>query len=337
MTRSRDPLHLQLGKKPGLRAAIAVFLLLLIGSPALGNAVGAHIKMLSKATVDKDPVLLADIATIQGNNPDLVAALGSITVGRAPMPGESRQIHAAYVALRLKQHGIPIEQVTLEQTAVTTMVRSSTHVSRKDIETAIRKALRDTDLFQGREGVIKDILIPKDLVAPAGTVSFRVKFPENLAVSNTIPVSVSVFVDNTYYRKIWTTLKAEVLQEVLVLKYAMRRHQRITAENVQQISMNVADIPQNAITIDQDIIGQRVTKSLLPGTVLRTDTVELPPLVKRGDMVILQAASGVLQVTALGQAKSNGQQGERIRIVNIDTNKELYGYVVDAKTVKVIF
>ena len=65
--------------------------------------------------------------------------------------------------------------------------------------------------------------------------------------------------------------------------------------------------------------------------------VELPPLVKRGDIVTIKAVSGALQVTTLGKAKSNGHQGERIKIVNIDTQKELYGYVVDAKTVKVVF
>ena len=323
--------------KPGLGMAVALLLLLIIGSQSFGSTTDVRIQMQPTATVDRDPVRLGDIATVQGGNPELVADLESLVVGRAPLPGESRQIDAAYVTLRLKQHGIPAHRVALRQTALTTLVRSSTHVSRENIKTAIRDALRNVDLFQGRQGVIKDILISKDLVVPSGVVSYRVKFPANSVVSNTIPVGVSVFVDNMYYRKIWATLKAEVLQEVVVLKHAMRRHQRITTENVERVPMNVADIPQNAISADQDIIGNRVTKSLLAGTVLRTDTVELPPLVKRGDVVILKAANGALQVTALGQAKSNGQQGERIRIVNIDTKKELFGYVVDAKTVQIIF
>lgn len=317
-------------------AALSVLLLAMVGQSFSSNA-GIRIDLLPRAMVDRDPVLLADIATVHGGDAEMVAKLASLVVGRAPLPGESRNIDAAYVALRLKQHGIPAGQVALSQTAVTTMVRRSTHIGREEIETAVRDALHSRDLFQGRHGIIKDILIPRDITAPTGDISYRVKFPKNRSVSNTIPVSVSVFVDGAYYRKVWVTLKAEVLQEVVVLKHAMRRHQRITPENVKLVSMNLADVPQNAITADQDIFGKRVTKSLLPGTVLRTDTVELPPLIKRGDVVILKAASEALQVTVLGQAKSSGKQGERIKIVNIDTNKVLYGYVVDAKTVQVIF
>ena len=336
MKRPRGHHEVEWTKKSGV-GMLVTLLLLSMGTQALGNSPGARIHMLPKAIVDTDPVRLGDIARVQGSNAVLVAELKSLVVGRAPLPGESRRIDAAYVALRMKQGGISPARVALRQTAVTTLMRSSMVVGRQDIESAIRNALRDTDIFQGRQGVIKEILIPKDLVVPAGTVAYNVKFPAKLMVSNTIPVAVSVLVDGSYYRKIWATLKAEVLQEVVVLKHGMRRHQRITKENVEWVPMNVADLPQNAITRDQDIIGKRVTKSLLAGTVLRTDTVELPPLVKRGDVVILKAASGVLQVTALGQAKGNGQQGERIKIVNIDTHKELYGYVIDAKTVQVIF
>ena len=337
MQRSRQHHNIPWFSKPGFWMAAVSVLLLSMAGQSFGSSTGVRIDLQPRAMVDRDPVLLADIATLHGSDAAMVAKLASLVVGRAPLPGKTRKIDAAYVALRLKQRGIPKGQVTLNRTAETTMVRSSTHIGREEIQAAVRDALHDRDLFQGRHGIIKDILVPKDITAPTGDISYKVKFPENRSVASTIPVSVSVFVDGVYYRKVWATLKAEVLQEVVVLKHAMRRHQRITAENIKRISINLADVPQNAITADQDIFGKRVTKSLLPGTVLRTDTIELPPLIKRGDVVILKAASEVLQVTALGQAKSNGQQGERIKIVNIDTKKELYGYVVDAKTVRIVF
>jgi flagella basal body P-ring formation protein FlgA len=193
------------------------------------------------------------------------------------------------------------------------------------------------DLFQGRRGVVRDIRVADDLVVAPGELSYRVTFAKIPIRSNKIPVSVAVFVNGKQYRKIWATLLADILQEVVVLKHTMRRYQRITAKDIQLVDMNLADIPKNAITSDQDILGKRITKSLLSGTVLRTDIVEFPPLVKRGDIVTVKAVSGALQVTTLGKAKNNGRHGERIKIVNIDTQKELYGYVVDAKTVKVLF
>jgi len=316
-----------------------VFVLLILPAPVLSSAIAkrAVIDMRPQVTVEKDPVLLGDIADIRSGDPMLVADLNATVVGRAPLPGESRQIKATYVALRLKQKGILADQITLEKSDMTTLERSSTVVSRQQIKNIISDALQQEDLFEGQRGVIREIKVSKDLAVPSGDITYRVQFTTKPIVTSSIPVAVSVFVDGTYYRKIWATLIADVLQEVLVLNHAMRRHQRITAENIRRVAMNIADLPNNAIPGSQNIVGKRVTKSLLSGTVLRTDTVELPPLVKRGDVVVIKATTGVLQVTTLGKAKSNGHLGERIKIVNLDTNKVLYGHVVDTKTVQIVF
>jgi flagellar basal body P-ring formation protein FlgA len=72
--------------------------------------------------------------------------------------------------------------------------------------------------------------------------------------------------------------------------------------------------------------------------VLRSDLIEFPPLVKRGDVVLVVAESGGLRITTLGMVKQReGRRGERIRVENIDSKKSLYGRVLDAKTVKVDF
>lgn len=305
--------------------------------PTFAAPVRAFIDMLPRATVDNDPILLGDIALIRGQDATLVSELKLLVVGRAPMPGKSRQIDAAYVSLRLKQNRIPADQVALNETTPTLVVRNSTIVTRNQIKRVIKDALLGEDLFHGRRGVVRDIRVTGDLIAPPGDLSYQVTFTEKSIRSNKIPVSVSVFVNGKQYRKVWATLLADILQEVVVLNHTMRRYQRITAEDIQLVDMNLADIPQNAITSAQDILDKRITKSLLAGTVLRTDIVELPPLIKRGDIVTVKAVSGVLQVTTFGKAKNNGHQGERIKLVNIDTRKEVYGYVVDAKTVHVVF
>jgi len=313
--------------------------LFILPSAALSSDAAAStiIDMLPNVTVDSDRVLLGDIAVIKGQDAALVADLKKLVVGKAPLPGKSRQIDAAYVSLRLKQNRIPVDQVALNETTPTTVVRNSTIVSRNQIKRVINDALLGEDLFRGRRGVVRDIRVRGDLVVPPGDLSYQVTFTEKSIRSNKIPVSVSVFVNGKQYRKVWATLLADILQEVVVLNHTMRRYQRITAEDIQLVDMNLADIPQNAITSAQDILDKRVTKSLLAGTVLRTDIVELPPLVKRGDIVTVKAVSGALQVTTFGKAKNNGHQGERIKVVNIDTQKELYGYVVDAETVHVVF
>ena len=63
----------------------------------------------------------------------------------------------------------------------------------------------------------------------------------------------------------------------------------------------------------------------------------MPPLVKRGDMVVIVAEAEGLKVTAIGEVKSAGRLGERVKVVNLDSDKRLSARVMDNKTVKVEF
>ena len=65
--------------------------------------------------------------------------------------------------------------------------------------------------------------------------------------------------------------------------------------------------------------------------------MEFPPLVKRGDVVMIVAETNGLKITALGQVKKKGARGDRIPVVNFESQKVLYARVMDANTVKVDF
>ena len=81
----------------------------------------------------------------------------------------------------------------------------------------------------------------------------------------------------------------------------------------------------------------RARRTIYGNTVLREDLVEMPPLVKRGDLVTILAEVGTLRITALGEVKATGRRGERISVVNLDSRKRLFARVIDARTVKVDF
>ncbi|MCD6272106.1 MAG: flagellar basal body P-ring formation protein FlgA, partial [Deltaproteobacteria bacterium] len=83
--------------------------------------------------------------------------------------------------------------------------------------------------------------------------------------------------------------------------------------------------------------GRRTRRSIDPATVLRTDLVELPPIVKRGDIVTIVAEAGGMRITALGKIKKKGHKGERLKVINLNSKKEIYARVVDSSTVRVTF
>jgi flagella basal body P-ring formation protein FlgA len=65
--------------------------------------------------------------------------------------------------------------------------------------------------------------------------------------------------------------------------------------------------------------------------------VEVPPLIRRGDVVRIIAESNTFRISTKGEAKEDGGKGERIRLVNLRSKKNIYAEVVDPGTVRVQF
>ena len=85
------------------------------------------------------------------------------------------------------------------------------------------------------------------------------------------------------------------------------------------------------------LIGKRMKRKIGINEVVRSNWVEVPPLVKRGDIVAIIAESENLKITTLGKAREKGGKGDRIKVVNLDSDEDIFARVVDSKTVRVTF
>ena len=101
--------------------------------------------------------------------------------------------------------------------------------------------------------------------------------------------------------------------------------------------MNAVHLPSNIVTDFREVLGKRARRNINSKTVMRTDLIEYPPLVRRGDMVMIVAETKGLKITALGKVRNSGRRGEKIRVVNVDSQKSVFARVVDANTVQIEF
>jgi flagella basal body P-ring formation protein FlgA len=131
--------------------------------------------------------------------------------------------------------------------------------------------------------------------------------------------------------------KIVLRSEVVVARKPLRRHKVITIDDIDVVAMDLAQLPSGVITHPDEVVGRRTQRKIDPNTVLRADLVELPPLVKRKDVVVILAEAPGLSISTLGEVQENGRLGDRIRVTNLDSRKRIYARVVDATTVKVDF
>ena len=172
---------------------------------------------------------------------------------------------------------------------------------------------------------------------PKGRIGFKVIPPRNRDLVGKIPFSVHFDVNGKFYKRVWATATVEVLAAVVITKKPLGRHKPITEDDIEVLKMDLAALPSGVITDPEVVFGKRTKRAIGAKTVLRTDLIEFPPLVKRGDVVVIIAESSGLRITALGEVKKKGRLGESIPVMNYDSKKILYARVLDSSTVKVEF
>ena len=321
--------------------SVIIFLLIFFGVPEIIREIDAadltRIRILPNVQINDEDILLGRIAGIEGHDPLLVQKLSRIVVARAPLPGESRTLEKQAFKMRLKQNGIDLSQLALHIPAQVVVTRNYIEISREKIKILVSDYIQKTILKDHADGSIKDIQVADSLQLPNGRISFKVIPPRNSDLLGKIPFSVHFDVNGKFYKRVWATATVEVLAEVVITKKPVGRHKPITEDDIELLKMDLAKLPSGVITDTEAVLGKRTRRAIGAKTVLRADLVEFPPLVKRGDVVVIIAESSGLKITALGEVKKKGRLGESIPVMNFDSKKILYGRVLDSSTVKVEF
>ena len=296
-----------------------------------------RIRILEKAQIDDEKILLSDIAKIEGSDPLLVQKLSAIVVGRAPLPGNSRHLDGGTIETRLKQNGFDLTELILNIPPSIDVSRRFLEVSQERIKELVSDYISKKILSGNPNARIKNIQVSEGLRLPGGRITYEVTAPRNRDLVGQVPFAVRFDVNGKLYKRVWATVNIEVLAEVVITKKPLGRHKPITEDDIMVVEMDLAKVPSDVITDPEAVLGKRTRRAIGSKTVLRANLVEFPPLVRRGDVVKIVAETQGIKITALGQVKKKGALGDRIPVINFESKKVLYARVVDSNTVKIDF
>ncbi len=177
----------------------------------------------------------------------------------------------------------------------------------------------------------------KSIILPDKPYVCKVIPPVRTNYLGTIPLSVVFDIHNQTQKKVSVSVKIEVDTDVVVVQNPLNRNQIISEDDVEVISMDMAELPSNYISSLSEVVGKRALRAINPKEILRSDIIELPPLVRKNDIVSIILESGALKISMIGEARESGRSGDRIKVVNLDSKKEIFARVLDSKTVRVDF
>jgi flagella basal body P-ring formation protein FlgA len=323
--------------KESMRIIVMVAFVLLTGYGLSWAVTDARLDIVArpKASVSGQKIYLDDIARIKGDK-DLRKRIGSICLGSAPRPGDTRTLRGRRIStiLRSKQFLPSDATITVPETVEVTRTFQVVPIERyKDV---FYRYVKDR-IGNHTDFSIGNFKVTGNQPVPAGIVALRIADPGNRKMSGYVSVTTFVQVDSESVQRVMLSGWIHLFKEIPCTIHPLEKDTVISKKDVKLVRKDVSKLPSNIVLDIQAVIGKRLKHSVRHGAYLRENMLDEVPAVNRGDQVVIVAESGAIKVTVRGETLEKGCPGDTIRVKNAMSKKIISAEVIDASTVRVRF
>jgi flagella basal body P-ring formation protein FlgA len=322
-----------------LKIAIFLTVPLAVGfhSAEGSSRLGITMNFKTQVLVDREDIRLGDVATVQGAPKVWVDQIRQLKLKPAPPPGEVLILSGEEIATRIRRNNLSVYVSQLQIPGRIAVVREGRILETQEVLTLLENHFKKI-FDQGNRGVrVREIQGYDQTIIPPGEVSCDVKVFGQIRNGGSIPLAMILRVEQKEVKELRFRAQIEIEAEVVMARSYLPKHKIIEEKDVELVRKDVTHLPQDVATRLDEVLGKRTTLSLNGQEIMRRSMVEPPPLVKKGDRVMLLIENDHFRITSLGEVKEEGRRGERVRLMNISSKKEVSGQVLDSHTVRVDF
>lgn len=303
---------------------------LLLDGDGTARAASGRIRVAPHATVTGAVLQLGAVAELDG----AARELAGVELGDAPAPGASRRLSGHEVLSRLRAAGLD-EAIGYSIPASITVSRAFQVLPESElrfaVEDVVARHLPPEERIDGIE------LVRPVRIAP-GPYELEVREPDARASSGALRrVDVRVIQEGREVATVPVRLRVVRFGPVVVTRRAVARGAVLVEDDLGLEERRLDDLPAMVAGSLEDAVGKVARVALGAGRPVPLRALEALPLVQRGDAVRLTIEAGGLRLSAPGEALDTGGAGERVRVVNTSSRRELVGRVVAHGTVLVAY
>ncbi|MBW1739627.1 MAG: flagellar basal body P-ring formation protein FlgA [Deltaproteobacteria bacterium] len=294
------------------------------------------IKIKGEAWIKGEKVYLKDIASIEGPT-RLKERLGAIYLGYSPQPGRYKTIRGTWIESKIRsKRWLPVN-TALHVPESVRVNRTWQSIQEKDLQELYNNYIAKQ--LKGREANfrVSRFKVVGNGQFPEGKMSIELVRQGDGRLLGYVSLTAIVRVDGKIEQRMVLSGWVDRFEDVVCTSRSLRRNSIITEEDLCMKQRNISRLPFNVLTSMEAVVGKRLKQSLKTDTALLANMVEDPPLIKRGDKVIIMGESPTLLVTTLGIAQAKGGIGDQIRVKNCMSQKQIIARIINASTVRVEF
>ena len=135
--------------------------------------------------------------------------------------------------------------------------------------------------------------------------------------------------------KIYVGARIHIYKYVWVSKTALYRNQVIDLASISKEKHDITRLTTGYLLANTPIEGLQTKRNISVNQVLTNSMLGSQKMVKRGDRITIVSKYAGIEVRAKGVALGDGSKGQRIRVKNTSSKREIEAYVTDKQRVLV--
>jgi flagella basal body P-ring formation protein FlgA len=182
------------------------------------------------------------------------------------------------------------------------------------------------------------ILFPREVVeVPRGMLHLEIGDWSGGGRTGRRAFRVEVFVNRKFVKTINVVGEVKAQAEVATPLRWLKPKEVVTAEDLALVVVDVPSLTHDFYLNLEEVVGKQVVRPLPPRLPIKKVMLDYPPVIQKGDRVMIEVRSRGLLVQTIGLAKAAGKTGETIPVQNQSSGREVLGTVVAAGIVEVGF
>jgi flagella basal body P-ring formation protein FlgA len=298
---------------------------------------GVTVQTAAEVVVSRDEIMMGDLGAIEGD-PGLVERLRGVRLGPAPAPGTSFPMEYGRIAMILRQQHIDPAQVSLIGSDRIVVVRAYQTVTGSAlVEAASRVATERLETLRPQDGppAVVALSHPVDQRVATGNVELVPRVQDPTPPYTFATASVSVRVDGREVQVVPVTFRVAHLMTVVVASQPLEPRTVLSLADFRLEARPSTEVPQGALEAISNVGDLEAVRTIRAGEVVTQRMVRPKVVVKRGDAVTLVLEGRGFRVTTQALAAEDARRGDRVRVVNPDSKREILGRVEGPGQVRV--
>lgn len=323
----------------GIKPKFMTFLGILIFSGLLpfSTSHALEIMVRERATVRGDMIRLEDIASFDPMDDGRISRLSRIVISSAPSPGSRFRLNERLLINKIGSYIANENDIKVKIPENLLIKRTAQFISPLKLEEIFKEYVRNSSQWPADKIEFKRISTPGNIALPEGSLKWNIGEKGSNRKSGNIALVIDFSVNGRQIRKVPVSGRISISQEFVKAARKIRRGVLITKDDLTLATESQADLRNDTLTRLNEAIGKRAARSIQAGQVMTFRMIETPPLVKKGNRVIIKAENEKIRITTHGKVLEDGRAGDQIRVINIRSGKEIYAKVKGPGLVEVTF